>query len=385
MKTPHGPLTVYQVCTETVMDTSDPDIKFDHNGVSNHYYEFHARRKLEVLTGLEGEEHANEVAQKIKYENRKKKYDCLIGLSGGVDSSFVAYICVHQLGLRPLAIHLDNGWNTELAVSNIANIVRTLDIDLHTEVLDWREFRELQKAFFRSSVGNVEMVTDHAINATLFNLTRKFGVRHIISGSNLNSEGILQSAFWGHDNKDWVNINDINKRCGTMALRQYPKLTPFNFAASIFLRGVRFLPILNYLDYNKAAAIAILENELGWRNYGRKHGESTFTRFFQEYYLPEKFNVDKRRSHLSSLICSGQISRKEALDELNRPLFEEGEKDRMIKYVCKKLQFNRQDWAGIMKAKPVPHSQYKTSKILSVRQNRMYKYGRMVATGRNSL
>ena len=375
----------YQICTKTVMDTSDPDISFDANGICHHYHDFFRRLGKEVYNGEEGKRKAIEIANGIKEETKNKEYDCLIGLSGGVDSSYVAHIVVKELGLRPLAIHMDNGWNSELAVANIENIVKKLKIDLHTEVLDWEEFRELQKSFFRASVGNVEMTTDHAINATLFRLTKRFGIRHIISGSNLNSEGILQSGGWAHDNKDWVNIHDINRRFGTCSLKTYPRLTPLSFATSIFVRKVRFIPILNYVEYDKKQAMQFLEDELEWRNYGRKHGESIFTRFFQEYYLPEKFNVDKRRSHLSSLICSGQITREEALAELEKPLFADNEKEELVEFICKKFEFNRQEWDDIMKAPPVPHTKFKTSKILSTRNSWFYRYGRKIATGRDTM
>lgn len=375
----------YQICTKTVMDTSDPDIRFDENGVCHHYHEFFRRLTKEVYNGEEGKRKALDIAAGIKQETKDKEYDCLIGLSGGVDSSYVAHIVVRVLGLRPLAIHMDNGWNSELAVANIENIVKKLKIDLHTEVLDWEEFRELQKSFLRASVGNVEMTTDHAINATLFRLTKKFGIRHIISGSNLNSEGILQTGGWAHDNKDWVNIRDINRRFGTCALKTYPRLTPLSFATSIFVHKVRFIPILNYVEYDKKKAMKFLEDELSWRNYGRKHGESIFTRFFQEFYLPEKFNVDKRRSHLSSLICSGQITREEALKELEKPLFAENEKEELVDFICKKFEFSRLDWNEIMKAPPVLHTKFKTSKILSTRNSWFYRYGRKIATGRDTM
>ena len=375
----------YQICTKTVMDTSDPDIAFDKNGICHHYHEFYRRQQMEILDGDVGRKKLEEIGESIKNETRGKDYDCIIGLSGGVDSSYVAHLVVNKLGLRPLAIHMDNGWNSELAVANIENIVKRLKIDLHTEVLDWEEYRELQKAFFKSSVGNVEMITDHAINATLFRLTKKFGTRHIISGSNLNSEGIIQVGGWAHDNKDWVNIRDINRHFGTRSLRSYPRLSPIEFLSAVFIRKVRFIPILNYVEYNKKNAMAFLEANLGWRNYGRKHGESIFTRFFQEYYLIEKFKVDKRRSHLSSLICAGQLTREEALLELEKEVFGDGEKDDLIEFVCKKLEFNREEWEKIMKSPPVPHTKFKTSKILSTRNHWLYRYGRKIATGRDSM
>ena len=375
----------YQICTKTVMDSSDPEIRFDGEGVCHHWHEFQERAPKELFLGEEGRRRAEEMAEGIKGSARGKDYDCVIGLSGGVDSSYVAWLVVKELGLRPLAVHMDNGWNSELAVSNIERIVKELGIDLHTEVLDWEEFRELQKAFFRASVGNVEMTTDHAINATLFGLARKLGIRHILSGSNLNTEGIVQHGGWAHDNKDWVNLRDINRVHGTRELKTYPRLTPFSFAWSILVRGVRYLPVLNYFDYDKQSAMELLTRELGWREYGRKHGESLFTRFFQEYYLPEKFGVDKRRSHFSSLICAGQMSRDDALAELEKPMFESREKEQLIEFACKKLEFTQDEWTEIMATPPVPHTKYATSKVLSTRGHWLYRWGRKIATGRDRM
>jgi len=375
----------YRICNRTVMDTSDPEIQFDEEGVSHHWHEFQERARKELHLGAEGRRRAKGLAEQVRSAGRGKRYDCIIGLSGGVDSSYVAWLVVRELGLRPLAVHMDNAWNSELAVSNIERIVRGLGIDLHTEILDWREFRGLQKAFFRASVGNVEMATDHAINATLFREARRFGVRFILSGSNLNGEGIVQSGGWAHDNKDWINIKDINNRHGEGVLRSYPHLSPAGFAWAILARGIRFLPILNFFDFNKREAMSLLEKELGWRRYGRKHGESVFTRFFQEYYLPEKFGVDKRRSHLSSLICAGQMTREEALAELEKPLFEDGEKRELIQFVCKKLGFGESEWGGVMRAEPVPHSRYRVSRVLSCRTHWLYRFGRRIATGRDQM
>ena len=377
--------TKYQICTKTVMDSSDPDIRFDSDGVCHHWHEFQERAGKELYHGDEGLCRAREMTEAIKKETESKEYDCLIGLSGGVDSSYVAWLLVKELGLRPLAVHMDNGWNSELAVSNIERIVKKLDIDLHTEVLDWEEFRELQKALFRASVGNVEMATDHAINATLFRMARQFKIRHILSGSNLNTEGIVQHGGWAHDNKDWINLRDINSRHGTRPLVTYPRLTPFAFAWSILFRGVRYLPVLNFFDYNKLEAMELLERELGWREYGRKHGESLFTRFFQEYYLPEKFKVDKRRSHFSSLICAGQMTREEALVEMEKPMFEDGEKERLIEFACKKLEFSEDEWAEVMANPPAPHTRFRTSKVLSSRGHWLYRWGRKIATGRERM
>lgn len=373
----------YRICSKTVMDTSDSSITFDKDGVSNHWWEYKTREQIELISGTKGLEHAQGIANKIKAENKGGEYDCIIGLSGGVDSSYVAY-WVRKLGLNPLAVHMDNGWNAELAVSNIEAIVKTLGIDLHTEVLDWPEFRDLQRSFFLSSVPNCEVPTDHSIVATLFKLAAKFGIRHIISGGNLVTEGVSYKNA-GHDNKDYANIKDIHSQFGQVKLKSYPHLTPFRFAKSIVVDKLRFIPILNYLDYDKDVAIEVLKSEFGWKPYARKHGESTFTRFFQEYYLPQKFSIDKRRMHYSSLICSGQMTREQALELLEKPLYEPNELQRDIDYVMKKLQFSAAEFNSIMNAAPKAHSDYKIGLLYRSHDSILYRWGRAVATGRNKL
>jgi len=369
-----------QVCTHSVMDSSDPDILFDADGVSNYWRENKEKLETEVVAGKRGFVIAKGIAKKIKSEARDNEYDCMIGLSGGVDSSFTAY-WVRKLGLNPIAIHMDNGWDSELAVSNIEKIVRTLDIDLHTEVLDWPEFRDLQRSFFFASVPNCEMPTDHAIVATLFRLAQKFGVRHIISGSNVVTEGIVQKSA-GHDNKDWSHILDIHHRFGTVKLRNYPRLSFVNFAKAILINRLQFVPLLNYLDYNWYDAKRLLEQELGWRDYQRKHGESLFTRFFQEYYLPEKFGVDKRRIHYSSLICAGQMTRTEALELLERPLYTPEELSLESEFVCDKLQFTDKEFSAVMSEQPKKHSEYKTSPLFRTQSSSIYRWARKIATAR---
>lgn len=371
----------YQICSKSVMDTSDTDITFDDNGVSNHWWNCMERLRTEVVSSKNGLAKAREVAEQIKSENKDKQYDCLIGVSGGVDSSHVAY-WTRKLGLRPLAVHVDNGWNSELAVANIQTLLKKLDIDLHTEVLDWPEFRDLQRSFFFSSVPNCEIPTDHAIVSILFKLASKLKIRYIISGSNVSSEGIAQENV-GHDAKDWTHIVDIQKRFGHRKLKNFPHLSEFGLAKSILVDRIRFVPILNYLDYDRYAAIRTLTTELDWRDYGRKHGESTFTRFFQEYYLPKKFGFDKRRMHLSSLICAGQITREDALRQIDVQLYQHEELATEIDFICKKLQFTENDFHDIMRARPKLHSEYRTGAISKWANSSVFCWMRNLATGRD--
>jgi len=276
------------------------------------------------------------IVAQIKTQGRNSDYDCIMGLSGGVDSSYVAYTA-KRLGLRPLAVHFDSGWNSELAVSNIESIVKTLGIDLHTHVVDWEEMRDLQLAFFKASVANCDIPTDHAFPAILYREAAKHGIKYILSGSNYATEFILPSA-WGYQSSDLRHLRDIHKRFGQRKLSDYPTIGFFaQYLWYPYIKGIKTIKPLNYLPYNKFSAKALISRELGWRDYGGKHYESVFTRFFQGYYLPVKFGFDKRRAHLSSLINAGQLLRTQALDELAEPTYDPELQENDKQFVAKKL------------------------------------------------
>lgn len=341
----------YSICSRTVMDDSDPDIVFDENGVSNHYHSAIARLAEKCFRGPDGVPRLKAYIEQIKADGRGKEYDCILGVSGGVDSTYAA-VLAKELGLRPLAIHLDNGWNREAAVYNVEQLLRRLDIDLYTHVVDWREIKALQRALFRASVANVEVVTDHAINALLYKQAFKRGIRWIVTGANLETESILPTA-WGYDLRDARNIRAIYKRFGDgVPLKTYPIASALEFFFYLTVARIKSLQILNYGPYNKREIVQRLSNEFGYKPYERKHGESRFTRFFQEYYLPTKFGFDKRKAHFSSLIASGQMSRDEALEELNKPLYQPDERVIDVEYVTKKLGFDEAEWEAIMTAPP---------------------------------
>jgi N-acetyl sugar amidotransferase len=292
----------------------------------------------------------------IKNAGRGKDYDCLIGVSGGVDSTMVA--CkVKEFGLRPLALHVDNGWNSELAVNNIERSLKKLNIDLYTIVLDWEEFRELQLAFLYSSVANIEIPTDHALSSLLFRTASEKGVKYIISGANVVSEAIMPTS-WMHDSRDLGLLKSIHKKFGTLPLRTYPSSSLARYFYYVVMRSIKYVPILNYVGYNKMEAKAFIQKELGWRDYGGKHYESVFTRFFQGYILPEKFNMDKRRPHLSSLICSEQMTRDEVLEELRKPAYPPELFRQDYELFIKKMRLTAEKFDAIMKTPPKPYSDY---------------------------
>lgn len=364
------------------MDTSDPNIIFDDDGNCNHCSQYQRRRVKELPDEYEQKIILDKTVEQLRMAGKGREYDCIVGLSGGVDSSYVAYLTA-KLGLRPLAVHLDNGWNTELSIKNIENIVSKLDIPLFTHVLDWEQFREIQRSFFKASVPNCEMPTDHAIMAVLFKLANKYGIKYIISGSNLASEGITVPTAWGRDYRDLRHLKAITKRFGNCKMKGFPTLSFSKLMYRVFVNGIRFIPILNYVPYVKEDAISQLKEELNWREYGRKHGESVFTRFFQEYYLPEKFGYDKRRLHFSVLINSGQMTREEAILKLKEPMFKDRELSETLDFVRKKLMFSTSEWEEIMNASPVDHLIYPTNYAFTIRDHPVAQFVRKMATGRS--
>lgn len=342
----------YKICNKTVMDTSDPNIIFDDNGVSNHAHLASWRLRNEVFSSGSAISFETWV-DKIKKDGLGKKYDCLIGISGGVDSSIVACKVV-ELGLRPLAIHLDNGWNSELAVSNIEKIVKKLKLDYYTCVVRWREIKDLQRAYIEASVLDLECVSDHAINALMLRVANEHNIKYIIHGGNVKTESIMPVA-WGYDKRDGKNVRAIHQKYGTIPLETYPIMNPTEMLFRMLVNRINYFPILNYMDYNKNNAIDELKITLGWTPYARKHGENRFTRFFQEYYLPTKFGIDKRRAHFSSLIMADQLKRDDALLMLTKPLYEENELIRELEFVSKKLGYGVDELVNLVKKPSASH------------------------------
>lgn len=347
----------YQQCSVSVMDTiADPDITFDERGISNYYYEFKKAYSEKVLEGEEGKRQFAKIAEKIKKEGEGKQYDSILGLSGGVDSTYVAYIA-KEYGLRPLGVHFDNGWNSELAVKNIENIVQKLDIDLYTYVINWDEFKDLQIAYLKASVIDIEAITDHAIFASLYKLAADNGIKYILSGTNVQTENTLPKS-WIHSKSDHINIKSIHKKFGTVPLKTFPFMDAKVKRYHIQTRGLDSISIPNYFDYNKEEVKKLIIKEFGWRDYGGKHYESIWTRFYQGYILPTKFKVDKRKAHLSDLIFSGQITKEQALDELSKPMYDEELFKSDYEFVLKKLNISDEEFQDIMKTPAKSHYDY---------------------------
>lgn len=341
------------VCKRCVMDTTDPEITFDKNGYCNH-----CTNAKDILKSSVWGQKPNEKSKQlkkliadIKSKGNGKKYDCIIGLSGGVDSSYCAYKVI-ELGLRPLAVHLDNGWNSELSVKNIENIVKKLDIDLFTYVIDWEEYRDLQMAFLKASTPDSEIITDHAIVSILHTVANREKIKYILPATNMSTESILPRS-WSHGHSDWKYINSIHKMFGKVPLKTYPHRSMTRIALDKLISKIQYISFLDYLDYIKEDAMRILTDELGWRYYGGKHYESVYTRFFQGYILPTKFGFDKRKAHLSSLIISNQITRDDALKELENNVYPSKEllEDDMELFI-NKFCLSQKEFKKIMKTPP---------------------------------
>ena len=356
-------MSEYKICSRCVMDNSDPNISFDENGVCNHCYTWESKAAQYNIPIEQREQKFQLVINQLKENGRGKDYDCVIGLSGGVDSSYVAHLLVKH-GVRPLALHLDNGWNSELAVKNIENIVTKLNIDLYTHVLDWEEFKSLQISFLKASTPDSEIPSDHAIMALMFQFAVKHGVKHVVTGVNHQTESHLP-RHWSTGHNDWKYIQSVHRTFLNTPLSNYPYFTLPKLAWWLTSGKLKILNILDYVDYDKPAALDILSKELDWKYYGGKHYESIYTRFFQGYILPEKFGFDKRKTHLSSLICSGKITREEALKELEHPTYPLELQREDKEYAAKKLGMSLGEFEEIMSLPPKTYWDYPNNDIQS--------------------
>lgn len=350
----------YRECTTCIMDTTDPWITFTEAGRCCHCVQvdlFKQRWKPEGDASAYAR-----LMERIKRDGRGQDYDVVIGLSGGVDSSYLVYQA-KQAGLRTLVIHVDTGWNSELAVKNIENIVNRCGFDLFTHVVDWEEMQDIQHAFFQSGVPNQDIPQDHAITAGFTRNAAKHRVRWAFSGSNLACESILPVS-WGYDNMDLRHIRDIHWRFGRRKLRAFPQLSYLtNVVSYQLLRGLKVAKPLDLLPYSKTAAMATLEREVGWRYYGGKHYESRFTKFFQAWYLPTKWGYDKRLAHLSSLVVSGQMTREAALEEFKNGTLPNHEIEADKDYMARKLGISLAEFEELMQAPKRPHEYYRLTPL----------------------
>lgn len=349
----------HKICSICILDRKNvPDLKLDIDGVCQYCNNYINQYKLNVHSIHELTITLNANLAEIKSNAKGKKYDSIMGLSGGVDSSYLAYLA-KDWGLNPLLVHFDNGWNSELAVQNIEKIIQYTGFDLYTYVVDWDEFKDLQKSYILAGVLDWEIPTDHGFYACLFQQAFKLKIDNILTGHNHQTEAILpKNMRWSKF--DVANIKDIHKQYGKIKLKTFPMLDFFKHSYMLKVRSFKRYNLLEFVDYQKDEAKKIITEKMGWRDYGGKHYESIFTRFYQGYVLIEKFGIDKRRAHLSNLILSGQITREQALEEIEKPAYNADLLAEDLAYVAKKLDFTPEEFEKIMKLPPVPHTAYKS-------------------------
>tara|TARA_B100001057_G_scaffold501028_1_gene619805 strand:- start:1703 stop:2788 length:1086 start_codon:yes stop_codon:yes gene_type:complete len=341
------------------MDTTVPDIKFFNDRCN---FCIDAENRLNKEYYKDDKKLLKSLIEKIKKRKSNIKYDCVIGVSGGVDSSWVAYK-VKSYGLNPLAVHFDNGWNSELAVKNIEKLLDILKIDLYTHVVDWDEFKDIQLSFLKSSIPNSEIPTDHGIVSLLYEVAAKNNIKYIIHGGNLSTESIMPSS-WMHDNKDLRILKSIQKKFGSKKIRTLPTQSYIKLAWNILVRQIKYIGILNYIEYCPEEAANFLEEKFKWKRYKAKHFESIYTRFFQGYILPQKFSIDKRLAHLSSQIVSGQLTRNQAIDKLDIEQYNSVNLKDDMKFVCDKFNLKESELEEIMNQEVKASSDYPNSMYL---------------------
>ena len=355
----------YRQCIHCILDTTDdPSLILNKDGICNYCLDYQVQELRNVPPPDQAKIQLETILADIKRTGEGKRYDSILGLSGGVDSSYLALKAKHW-GLRPLIVHFDNGWNSELAVGNIEKTINTLGFDLYTLVIQWEEFRNLQLAFLKASVVDIEMVTDHAIIATLYRLALKENIKFILSGTNVVTEAILP-PHWIHLKADYIHIKAIQQKFVGKPFKTYP-LLDIKTRVMANIKGIHSVSLLNLIPYNKEQAKQEMIAELGWRDYGGKHYESVFTRFYQGYILPTKFKIDKRRAHLATLICSKQLTREEAIIELTKPIYNSDLLRQDYDFVVKKLGLSTVEFEKIMNAPPIAHTEYPIEKDIYVR------------------
>ena len=347
---------LYQQCLRCVMDTSDPEITFDTRGYCNHCTNYFENTANDSYLGVESDKILKKIIEKIKRNGRNKEYDCLLGFSGGIDSAYVAYL-LKKWGLRVLLVHLDNGWNSEMAVNNIKTVAEKSGFDYESYVLNWDEFRDLQLAFLKASVIEAETPTDIAIPGALHQMAARYGIKYIISGGNNATEGILPRS-WHYDAKDTRYIKAVQQKFGSRKLTTFPTFGYWKEIYYKFVKGIRIVYVLNLTPYSKDNAMEILEKEFNWKRYGGKHHESKFTAFVQSYLLPVKFDLDYRKATLSTQICAGEVTREQALEELSHIPFNPEQIKYDIEYICKKLNIPEEYFGSILNTPPKTYRDY---------------------------
>lgn len=351
----------YQVCTNCVMDTSDSAITFDENGMCDHCQNFYTNIKPNWNTGAVGKSKLDTMVNQIKKDGKGKKYDCIIGISGGIDSSYLLYYAKEVLGLRPYVFSVDTGWNLEVATNNINKVVNGLGLQLNEELIDWEEMKDLQLAFFKSQVAYQDIPQDHVIFSALYNTAVKYKIKHVLTGGNLSTECIREPIEWVYQN-DIKMIKDIHKKFGTLKLKKLPMTSMFKYKIYYrFFKGMKVHRPLDLIPYTKNDALNTLTGKFKYEPYANKHFESIFTRFYEGYWLVKKFGFDKRRAHFSSLILTNQLSREEALNVLSNPPYSEAQALEDMKFITSKMNITESEFIELINGQNKTYKDYKNS------------------------
>jgi N-acetyl sugar amidotransferase len=363
----------YRVCANCVMDTTDPKIEFDENGVCDHCRTYYAKTVPNWDTGEKGKRQLDELVSRIKKAGEGRDFDCILGMSGGVDSSYLTYLAKEVMGLRPLVFHVDAGWNSQEAVNNIERIVDGLKLDLFTEVIDWDEMRDLQLAYLKAGVPQIDAPQDFAFFFTMYKFASQYNVKYILTGANLSTECIRNPVEWSYYG-DSVMLRDIHRRFGTRPLVKYPiHHIVWHKLYLPYIRGIKVVRPLNLMPYVKAEAMKLLIDKFGWQPYPQKHFESRYTKFVEGYWLPKRFGYDTRKVQYSALILTGQMSRDEALQRLQTPVYTEESVARDFEYVATKLGITTDELRGYLNLPLKSHRDYKTQEWLILFGARVFK------------
>lgn len=340
-------MRTYQICTNCVMDTSDSRITFDENGMCDHCQDFYANVKPNWHTDERGRMELERIVKKIKADGKNRDFDCILGMSGGVDSSYLLHLAVTELGLRPLVFHVDGGWNSELAVNNIQVMIDKLGLDLFTEVINWEEMKDFQLAFFKSGLPHIDIPQDHAFVATLYKFAQKYNIKYILNGGNISTECVRNPMEFLYYGTDMVQLKDIRSKFSTNKMETYPFSHVLKHKFYLrYIKGVQVVKPLNYMPYYKEEALKLLADTYGWKPYPQKHFESRFTKFYEGYWLPERFGFDTRRVQFSSLILTGQMTREHALEKMKVPAYNPATIDDEFNYIATKLGITSETLRG---------------------------------------